>query len=61
MLRTYDWANGNYDAINDHLISFDWHQLFCYFFDVEHIWINFKNRYSLVDHRIVYSAETGAS
>ena len=41
-LPTYDWANGNYDAINEFLISFDWHQLFGFSFDVDSIWTNFK-------------------
>ena len=36
-LPMYDWANGNYDAINELLNTLDWHQLFGYYFDVESI------------------------
>ena len=43
VLPTYDWANANFQAINECLNSFDWNWIFGYNFDADSIWLQFKS------------------
>ena len=42
-LVIYDWSSGNYDAITLALHAIDWHVLFGHYFEVNDIWLQFKN------------------
>ena len=42
-LSVYDWSVGDYQAISSALQSVDWHALFGYHFDVNSLWLQFKN------------------
>ena len=43
VLSTYDWANADFQAINEYLNSFDWNWIFGYNFDADSIWLQFKS------------------
>ena len=42
-LSIYDWSAGDYQAITSALQSVDWHALFGYHFNVNALWLQFKN------------------
>ena len=42
-IAIYDWDSADFDSINSQLISFNWHAIFGYNFDVNTIWTAFKN------------------
>ena len=42
-LPSYDWSSANFEAINNFIETFDWHNLFGYFFDADSLWEEFKN------------------
>jgi len=42
-LPVYNWSAADYDKINDHINSIDWHELFGFNFDVESIWLKFTS------------------
>ena len=42
-LPVYNWSAGNYDAINELLMSFDWNDLFSFNFSANSLWLSFKN------------------
>ena len=42
-LPVYNWSAADYDKINDHINSIDWHELFGFNFNVESIWTKFTS------------------
>ena len=41
-LTSYDWSKANYEAINETLLSIDWHSIFGYFFEADTLWSQIK-------------------